>query len=166
MRPYEAMVVLRPDLDQDALQAVQTRLLNVITDQGGQITHVDPWGKRRLAYEIQGFREGYYVVIKFQAKPGVTAELERVMRITDAVIRFLVVRDEFPTAPPQSGAETEPAKADAAAGAGAESAEAGASESGAAGEAGAAVAAEAAAEPAGAEAAGTEQAEPAAERQN
>ena len=91
MRPYEAMVVLRPNLEQDALDAVINRLTDVITDQGGQITHVDPWGKRRLAYEIDGHTEGYYVVIKFQGQPGITTELERIMRITDAVMRFLVV---------------------------------------------------------------------------
>lgn len=104
MRPYEAMVVLRPNLEQDALDAVINRLTDVITDQGGQITHVDPWGKRRLAYEIDGHTEGYYVVIKFQGQPGITTELERIMRITDAVMRFLVVRDEFPTAVPKSAA--------------------------------------------------------------
>ncbi len=102
MRPYEAMVVLRPDFDQEALEAVQARLTSVITDQGGQITHVDPWGKRRLAYEINGHTEGFYVVIKFQGNPGITTELERIMRITDSVMRFLVVRDEFPTAVSQS----------------------------------------------------------------
>lgn len=104
MRPYEAMVVLRPNLEQDALEAVLTRLTDVVTDQGGQITHVDQWGKRRLAYEIDGLIEGYYVVIKFQGDPGITTELERIMRITDSVMRFLVVRDEFPTAVPQTSA--------------------------------------------------------------
>ena len=107
MRPYEAMVVLRPNLDQEALDAVQARLTSVITDQGGQITHVDQWGKRRLAYEIDGHIEGFYVVIKFQGDPGITTELERIMRITDSVMRFLVVRDEFPSAIPQTAAATE-----------------------------------------------------------
>lgn len=107
MRPYEAMVVLRPNLDQEALEAVQARLTSVITDQGGQITHVDQWGKRRLAYEIDGHIEGFYVVIKFQGDPGITTELERIMRITDSVMRFLVVRDEFPSAIPQTAAATE-----------------------------------------------------------
>jgi len=107
VRPYEAMVVLRPNLDQEALEAVQARLTSVITDQGGQITHVDQWGKRRLAYEIDGHIEGFYVVIKFQGDPGITTELERIMRITDSVMRFLVVRDEFPSAIPQTAAATE-----------------------------------------------------------
>src|SRR5690625_826960 len=101
------MVVLRPNLDQEALDAVQARLTSVITDQGGQITHVDQWGKRRLAYESDGHLEGFYVVIKFQGDPGITTELERIMRITDSVMRFLVVRDEFPSAIPQTAAATE-----------------------------------------------------------
>lgn len=166
MRPYEAMVVLRPNLDQEALQAVQTRLISVITDQGGQITHVDPWGKRRLAYEIDGFHEGYYVVIKFQGNPGITMELERIMRITDAVMRFLVVRDEFPTAAPHSAAKAESAKAGATAAAGAESAEAGVTESGAAGEADAAEAAAAETTDAAAAEQTEQPAESAEEKQN
>src|SRR5690625_4447433 len=110
------MVVLRPNLDQEALEAVQARLTSVITDQGGQITHVDQWGKRRLAYEIDGHIEGFYVVIKFQGDPGITTELERIMRITDSVMRFLVVRDEFPTAIPQAAASDAQAAAPAEAG--------------------------------------------------
>src|SRR5690625_1027232 len=96
------MVVRRPNLEQEALEAVLARLTSVITDQGGEITHIDQWGKRRLAYEIDGHIEGFYVVIKFQGDPGITTELERIMRITDSVMRFLVIRDEFPSAIPQT----------------------------------------------------------------
>lgn len=100
MRPYEAMVVLRPALEETALEAILSRLTSVITGQGGEITHVDQWGKRRLAYVIDDHIEGFYVVIKFQGSPGITTELERIMRISDAVLRFLVVRDETPGAIP------------------------------------------------------------------
>lgn len=168
MRPYEAMVVLRPDLDQEALEAVQARLTSVITDQGGQITHVDPWGKRRLAYEINGHTEGFYVVIKFQGNPGITTELERIMRITDSVMRFLVVRDEFPTAVSQSAgkADAQAAQADSADAGEATDAQSEAAES--AGEVAATDAAEAKAEDAAAEEAEqpAEQAEEATEKQN
>ena len=114
MRPYEAMVVLRPNLEPDALEAVQARLTGVITDQGGEITHIDQWGKRRLAYEIDGHIEGFYVVIKFQGDPGITTELERIMRITDSVMRFLVIRDELPSAIPQTSGASDDGEQEAA----------------------------------------------------
>lgn len=166
MRPYEAMVILKPDLDPETLQAVQNRLTSVITDNGGQITHIDPWGKRRLAYEIKGYNEGFYVVIKFQGEPGITVELERIMRITDAVMRFLVVRDEFPTAPPSTAAKPEAAGVQTeATAAEEEGTETGEAQSDAAGEVDAAGGAETAAEQAEAERA-VEEAEPAEEKQN
>lgn len=117
MRPYEAMVVLRPALEEATLEATLARLTSVITDQGGEITHVDQWGKRRLAYTIDDHIEGFYVVIKFQGNPGITTELERVMRISDVVLRFLVVRDETPGAVPATTTEEAKEEADAADGA-------------------------------------------------
>lgn len=93
MRKYELMYVLRPDLEQDALQAAQERFRTIITD-GGEITDYQEMGKRRLAYEINKIREGFYVLVKFQSNPDVVAELERVLKITDSVIRHLVVREE------------------------------------------------------------------------
>jgi len=66
VRPYEAMVVLEPGLADDAMEAVLNRITGAITSQGGEVTHLDRWGKRRLAYEIGGHTEGYYVLIKFQ----------------------------------------------------------------------------------------------------
>lgn len=115
MRPYEAMVVLRPALEEAARETLLNRLTSVITDEGGELTHVDQWGKRRLAYVINDHIEGFYVVIKFQGSPGITTEMERIMRISDAVLRFLVVRDEAPTAvPATTEAEEAPAEADAA----------------------------------------------------
>jgi len=113
MRPYEAMVVLRPALEEAALEATLDRFTSVIAEQGGEITHVDQWGKRRLAYTIDDQIEGFYVVIKFRGNPGITTELERVMRISDAVMRFLVVRDETPAAVPASTTEEPAAKEDA-----------------------------------------------------
>ncbi len=91
MRAYEAMIVLAPTLDEAALEAAIERFSGVITNQGGELTHVDRWGRRRLAYEIEGHRDAFYVLISFQAEPGSTAELERVLRISDGVLRFVVV---------------------------------------------------------------------------
>jgi len=92
MRNYEVMFILRPDLEDEALQAVTDKFRSIITS-GGEIRKEDVWGKRRLAYEIRRFREGYYVVIKFSATPDVVKELDRVLRISDEVIRHLIVKD-------------------------------------------------------------------------
>lgn len=109
MRPYEAMIVLRPVLEEGVLESILNRLQSVITRQGGEVTHIDQWGKRRLAYTIDDHIEGFYVVMKFRGSPGITAELERILRITDGVMRFLVVRDEIPVAEPAQGSADETA---------------------------------------------------------
>src|SRR5690606_11746248 len=88
------MVVLEPGLADDAMEAVLNRITGAITGQGGEVTHLDRWGKRRLAYEIGGHTEGYYVLIKFQGNPAAAIELDRILRITDPVMRHLIVREE------------------------------------------------------------------------
>lgn len=93
VRPYEAVVVLTPTLEsEEAYSGVIARLEKVITDGGGVIRTVDRWGRRRLAYPIKHQHDGYYVLFQFDAEPAVARELERVLRITDAVLRHLVVR--------------------------------------------------------------------------
>ena len=64
----------------------------MVTSQGGEVLDVTEWGKRRLAYEINDYREGYYVIMKFKDESNVTAELERLMRINDSVMRYLTTR--------------------------------------------------------------------------
>lgn len=95
MHPYEAVTILDSAVEGDeAIDAQLTRLVNIIVEGGGELEKVDKWGKRKLAYEINGHTEGYYAVIDFRAPSSVTAELERIMKITDAVIRYLVIRKE------------------------------------------------------------------------
>ncbi|HEY8488019.1 MAG TPA: 30S ribosomal protein S6 [Thermaerobacter sp.] len=94
MRAYELMYITRPDLDEEAEKALLDRLQKIITDGGGNVENVDVWGRRRLAYEIAGYREGHYTVVQFQAPAGVTHELERVIRITDDIIRHIIVLRE------------------------------------------------------------------------
>lgn len=94
MRPYEFMVVLSPDLEEEAAEALITRLQEVITNRGGEIVKTDKWGKRKLSYEIAGHTEGFYVVIDFQAGNDTAAELERVVKITDGIIRHLLIRTD------------------------------------------------------------------------
>ena len=92
MRDYETMFILRPDLEEEAVEAVTTRFQGLITDGGGTVASVNKWGKRRLAYEIRGYGEGVYVIMEFSADAGVARELERVFKITDEVIRHLLIK--------------------------------------------------------------------------
>jgi len=92
MRKYEVMYILRPELEQEAVQAVVDKF-NGIIGNGGEITKQDVMGKRRLAYEINKIRDGIYVLVNFNATSEVIAELDRVMKITDEVIRYLIVKD-------------------------------------------------------------------------
>lgn len=94
MRDYETMFILKPDLDEEVVEAVIARFQGLITDGGGTVAGVNKWGKRRLAYEIQGYGEGIYVIMEFSAKADVARELERVFRITDEVIRHLLIKKE------------------------------------------------------------------------
>ena len=92
MREYESLYVLRPDLENEQTQDLINRFKEVVSNQGGEVLDVTEWGKRRLAYEINEYREGYYVIMKFKDDNNVTAELERLMRINDSVMRYLTTR--------------------------------------------------------------------------
>jgi len=94
MRAYEMMVISRPDLDDAGIQAVIDRISGLITNNGGEIVKMDSTRKQRLAYEINDLREGYYTVVYFKGEPKTAEELNRVLKITDEVIRFLIVRPE------------------------------------------------------------------------
>jgi small subunit ribosomal protein S6 len=92
MRKYEVMYILRTDLDQDTVQAAVEKYQGIISN-GGEIIKHEVMGKRRLAYEISKFRDGMYVLVDFNGTPAVVAELDRIMKISDEIIRYLIVRD-------------------------------------------------------------------------
>jgi len=94
MRPYEVMYVLKPDMEEEATTQFIERINSVITAEGGTVDNVDKWGKRRLAYEIDEQREGYYVVVKFKGGPRVAGELDRVFKISDDILRHLIIRED------------------------------------------------------------------------
>ena len=83
MRRYELMLVIRPDVADDRSQAVIDRTTRQITTSGGQIIKVAPWGRRRLAYPIDRYREGSYHIILFAAPPDAITELEHGLHITE-----------------------------------------------------------------------------------
>jgi small subunit ribosomal protein S6 len=108
MRRYELMLVLRPDVADDKAQAVIDRTTRGIVASGGQIVKVAPWGRRRLAYQIDRYREGSYHIILFEAPADAIAEMERTLLITEEVLRHLVTRVERPVkAARGAGAEGE-----------------------------------------------------------
>lgn len=92
MRKYECMYVLHPELSEEETNQFVERFQKLVVDQGGVVDKLDIWGKRRLAYEVNKIKEGYYVLFLFQGEPAVAQELERVFRITEKVVRYLVVR--------------------------------------------------------------------------
>jgi small subunit ribosomal protein S6 len=96
MRRYELMLVLRPDAPEDRISAVLEKTTRHVTDTGGQIVKMAPWGRRRLAYQIDRYREGSYHILHFDAPPEAIADLERTLLITEEVLRHLVVRVDRP----------------------------------------------------------------------
>ena len=96
MRRYELMLVLRPDVEDDRAQAVIDRTTRGVVASGGSIVKVAPWGRRRLAYQIDRYREGSYHIVLFEAPSDALAELERGLQITEEVLRHLVTRVERP----------------------------------------------------------------------
>ena len=94
MNKYELAVVVNAKIEDDARLATIEKVQKYVTRFGGTITNVDEWGKRKLAYEIQKMREGYYYFIHFEAEATAPAEIEARLRIMDNVIRFLCVREE------------------------------------------------------------------------
>jgi small subunit ribosomal protein S6 len=91
MREYEVMLILPPDADDEAVDAVVERITGILVERGGEVGQVDKWGRRRLAYEIAHHTEGYYVIVRFTAEPEAIPELDRVLHLADEVVRFKVV---------------------------------------------------------------------------
>lgn len=94
MRKYETLFILNPSLEDDTVKANVEKFKGVIENGGGTVDNIDSWGKRKLAYEINKVNEGYYTLINFSADSELPKELDRIFRITDGVIRHLIVRDE------------------------------------------------------------------------
>jgi small subunit ribosomal protein S6 len=92
MRIYEELFIVRPGTPEEEIDAFVDQLKGVITADGGTVDKVEKWGVRRLAYLVEKQSEGYYVLIQFSAGATVAKELERRMRVNDAVMKFITVR--------------------------------------------------------------------------
>src|SRR5262245_54787756 len=116
VRRYELMLVLRPDAPDERASAVIDRTTRYVVAEGGQIVKVAPWGRRRLAYPIDRYREGSYHIVVFEAPAEAVAELERSLQITEEVLRYLVTRTIKPVKTRRdaaAGSETEDGEAEA-----------------------------------------------------
>ncbi|MEG0641975.1 MAG: 30S ribosomal protein S6, partial [Clostridium sp.] len=89
---YELVLIVAPNLTDEEVKATEEKAKGVIENNGGTIDNIDNWGKRRLAYEINDLNEAFYFLINFTAAPELPKELDRILRITDSVIRHMIVR--------------------------------------------------------------------------
>lgn len=94
MREYELVFIVHPDLDDTALTDLVDKVKGWITEAGGSIAKADIWGKKKLAYAIRKQKEGYYVFLRTQMNPTFCATLERNLRFSEPVLRFLLVSAE------------------------------------------------------------------------
>ena len=92
MRNYELVMVLNPDADEERLESVMDRVRRVLADQGGEVVSEEHWGRRKLAYKIGDFSEGNYHIAQLSMEAAQAKELERTLRLTDDVIRHLLMR--------------------------------------------------------------------------
>ncbi len=91
---YETVFIVNPDLTEEAAKGMLEKFTGLITENGGAIDKVDEWNKRKLAYPIEDYTDGYYYVVNFTAPATVPAELDRVFNITDGILRSIIVKLE------------------------------------------------------------------------
>ncbi|MDD4832663.1 MAG: 30S ribosomal protein S6 [Clostridia bacterium] len=92
MNNYELLYIIDNGIEEEAREAVITKISAIVTDAGGKIDTIDKWGAKKLAYPINYKTEGFYVLMNFSSNSEIPAEIERVMKITDSVIRFMILK--------------------------------------------------------------------------
>ena len=91
---YELMFIADPELDERGLKKLTEQYLELVTKEGGSVENTDIWGRRKLAYEIDGKTEGDYVVVNYTTTPEVSAELDRVLNLNESVVRTKILRKD------------------------------------------------------------------------
>lgn len=94
MRKYELMYIIRPNIEEEAKKALVERFNEILTSNGAELVESKDWGKRRLAYEINDFREGFYQIMKVNAPTEAINEYTRLANISEDIIRHIAVREE------------------------------------------------------------------------
>ncbi len=92
LHDYELVVIINPELMEEAVDGVMGRVSQFITENGGEVTNIEQWGKKKLAYPIKHFTEGNYVLARFKMKPRLGKELEASLQISEEVFRHLLIR--------------------------------------------------------------------------
>ena len=93
MNPYELLLIITPDYDENEAEALTNQVQGII-ENGGTLLKVDPWGKKRLAYPIRKRNEGYYVLYVFESAPSFVAELNQSLRVIETILRYMIVQYE------------------------------------------------------------------------
>jgi small subunit ribosomal protein S6 len=94
MRNYEIMFIVNPNVPEEEIDKINAQIENIITSGGGKVDKIEKMGKRRLAYEVERQREGYYVLFVIDANGDIIKECERRLRVMDAVIKYITVRTD------------------------------------------------------------------------
>jgi small subunit ribosomal protein S6 len=92
MRIYESLFIIKPDVPEEEIDQRLEALRTVLTGAGATVDKLDKWGKRKLAYRVDKYREGFYVLVQYTAGPEMVKEFERRLRVSDIVLKFLTVR--------------------------------------------------------------------------
>ncbi len=116
MRPYEIVVIFDVSIEENAIREMTDRVVDLVRTRGGKPGRVDRWGRRTFAYELKHQTEGYYVFIEVSAEPEVVAEVDRLLALSDAVLRHRVIRQPehkvvtkaSPAVAPATAVETAP----------------------------------------------------------
>ena len=93
MNKYEVVLIIKP-AEEEVVNAVITKFENLIQNNGGEVEKIDRWGKRRLAYAIKDIMDGYYCIITFVADPKVIFEFDRVMKLTDDLLKHMIIKEK------------------------------------------------------------------------
>jgi small subunit ribosomal protein S6 len=94
LREYELVLILDPEMEDEEVSAAVDRMKQLVAARGGELTDVNPWGKRKLSYPIKSRNEGNYIVTHFRMEPSQTTELEATLRLSEEVLRHLLVKTE------------------------------------------------------------------------
>ena len=108
MKPYELLLIITPDHDENEAEALTNQVQGII-ESGGTLLKVDPWGKKRLAYPIQKRNEGYYVLYIFESAPSFVAQLNQALHVIESILRYMIVQyeDDIDKLKAEVAAETE-----------------------------------------------------------
>lgn len=94
MSKYEALYIVKPDVEEEPRAALIEKFKGIVESLNGTVENIDEWGKKALAYPIDYIKEGYYVLMNFEAGPDVPAELERNYKISEFVIRYMIINKD------------------------------------------------------------------------